>query len=269
MFKLPKIKSVLFIFSFFVLLFFPTLVKAVDVTLTYSINDTNVLSGDILSTQDNKGLVKANLPYDNHLFGVVEDEPIAAYKPINPTANDRTVSRNGEVAVNVTDFNGTIKPGDFITASPIAGKGMKATQSGYVIGIATSDITQTGQISYQGKGYNLGQVNVALRIEYTDITVARSTIRLLEYINAALFRSIQDPEKFTLIIRYIIAGIITVSAFVLGFLAFARSVAKGTEAIGRNPLARLSILLSVLMQVVLTLITCTAALVISFIIIRL
>ena len=49
----------------------------------------------------------------------------------------------GRVPVNVTNEGGAIATGDYITTSSTAGKGMKATKAGRVIGMALADFSGT------------------------------------------------------------------------------------------------------------------------------
>lgn len=246
--------------------------RAFDLASTYSVADREAKSGDILTQDSQKGLIRASVSYDGHLFGVLSDEALVVYKSKDATssaaANEHPVTRTGDVTVNVTDFNGLIKQGDYITSSPIPGKGMKATQTGYVIGLATSNITTSDKITFGGKQYNSGTIQVALNIQYAEISTPRSTLSFLSALNTAFFRNIQDPEKFTLVIRYIIAGIITILALALGFFTFSRSVAKGIEAIGRNPLAKNTIQVTIGVQIFLTIFTTLAAVVLAIVIVR-
>lgn len=239
-----------------------------SVASTYQINDTDAISGDIMTTRSGKGLIRADSTYDTRIFGVFEDIPLIVYRNTNALNNEKPIIRAGDGVVNITDINGSVAAGDYITSSQIAGKGMKANQSGYVIGVATSAVTPGIQIEYEGKKVSTGQVNVAIRIEYAELNTSRNANRLLEQVNAAFFRNVQDPEKFTLVIRYIMAGVVALVFFLISFFGFTRSTAKGIEAIGRNPLARSSIQLSIVIHLGLAIVVCLIGLVISFLIIR-
>lgn len=244
-----------------------------NVASTYKLNDKDALSGDIIILAGENGLVRGNVSYDSRIFGVFVQTPTLVLRQSQePEATSSTVPviRAGETLVNVTDFNGEIKKGDYVTSSPISGKGMRAGQSGYVLGAAleNAQFLQATQ-NFENKQIRNGTVRVALRIEYAELTTARSASRLLDQLNAAFFRNIQDPEKFTLTIRYIIAGIIAILAFAIGFFWVSRSISKAVEAVGRNPLARQSILASVILQIVLTLIGAGVTIVIIFLVIRL
>jgi F0F1-type ATP synthase membrane subunit c/vacuolar-type H+-ATPase subunit K len=241
---------------------------ALEISSTYPVADTAAVQGDIVSS-GSQGLSRSAFPYDNHIFGVINDDATLAYKNVNPGATDHLIAQTGTASVNVTDYNGKIAVGDPITSSAIPGKGSKAIQTGYIIGTAISIPTEGGQISFQGKQYTTAVVVVSLRIEYAELSTPRSTLGFLNSISSSILQSSKDPAKFTLVIKYIMAGLVVVTAFALSFFTFARSISKSIEAVGRNPLARSTIQLSVIVQVVLTILTLVTSVVIAFIIIRL
>ncbi len=241
-------------------------IKSTDVTNTYNVADPNLADGDIVVSTE-KGLVAATAPYVNNLFGVMVKTPLIVYRTVDNKG--LPIARSGVAEVNVTTLNGPIKTGDYITSSGITGKGEKATQSGYVIGVALDNFSNQGsQLKYNGQTVNSGKVQVSLRIEYAEINTSRSVVRLLEYFNAAFFRNIQDPEKFILVIRYLAAAVVLLIGFLIGFATFSRAVLKGVEAIGRNPLARTSIQFSILLNIVLTIVTALLGILAAFIILR-
>jgi len=56
----------------------------------------------------------------------------------------------GRVPINVTNENGPIRIGDFITASSTMGYGMKSTMSGRVVGMAVENFdAEIGQVMVQ------------------------------------------------------------------------------------------------------------------------
>lgn len=238
-----------------------------DISYTYSGVDPKAIEGDILITT-NEGLVLANATYSNRIFGVLQNDSVMIYKDVNNTGTP--VARAGIAQVNVTTINGPIKKGDFITSSPLAGKGMKAVQSGYVLGTALDDFSGEGAqtVNIDNRTASLGSIKVALRIEYAEIDTTRSLNRLLEYFNSALFRNIQDPEKFVQIVRYAAAGFIIILSFAISFFTFSRTVAKGVEGIGRNPLAKNAIQFSMFVSAALTVAIVLIGIIASFVIIR-
>ncbi len=213
---------------------------AVDITALYDIQDQDAIDGDIMMYSDT-GLIRADKVYSNKIFGVLQDTPLLVYRN-SDTA--KPVVRTGVAEVNVTNSGGAIKKGDFITSSPKAGKGQKASQSGYVLGIALADMNEES-----------GKIQVALRIEYAELSNTRSFLKLLDAFNIAAFQSASNPEQGLQLIKYAASSLIVLISLVLSFVIFARSIAKSIDALGRNPLARNAIMLSIMISAVLTLFT--------------
>jgi hypothetical protein len=239
-----------------------------NVASTYVITDTGVISGDILISGSENGFKRTNVSYESKIFGVFQEKPELVIRESTQSAK-LPIIRVGDTTVNITDYNGDIKAGDFITTSPVMGKGMKAAQSGYVLGIALEDAEYgDNTTSIFNRQVRNGAVKVAIRIEYAELTTSRNSLRLLDSLNSAFFRNVQDPEKFTNTLRYIIAGVLGLLVFAIGFFWVGRSLSKAVEAIGRNPLAKQSILASLAAQIVVTLIVSALAFGAIFIIIR-
>ena len=125
---------------------------------------SNVEYGDIVApgsqevvTEDGDvivQLVKTSTSYQGNLSGIVrpdmnDDVTVIGYN-IAESDNPMPVALVGRVPVNVTDENGAIAVGDFVTTSSSAGKGMKATEAGRVIGMALSSFDgDDGQVMVQ------------------------------------------------------------------------------------------------------------------------
>ena len=239
----------------------------INVTATYEIKDDKAVSGDIIANRKGQGFVRDDVAYDSSIFGILQENPLLVFRKINSPDNQKPIVRQGDVVVNVNSINGDISSGDYVTSSPIAGQGMKANQSGYVVGIATGEMNKTGTITYQGKQYPSGTVQVSMRVEYAELNTARSTNRLLEQVNSAFFTNVKDPEKFTVVVRYLIAGVVSLVFLMISFFGFTRSLAKSVEAIGRNPLAKSSIQFSMLIHLGLAILAGIIGLIIAFIVI--
>lgn len=227
-----------------------------DIANVYDLSDKEAKDGDILIITPEKGIERTNIPYDIHLFGVLQDKPLVVFKRVDETG--KAVARSGVAQVNVTSANGPIKAGDGITSSETPGYGMKATLSGHIIGVATADFSE-----------EKGQIPVALKIEYADLTTARSANRLLQYIGTAFFKNVQDPQGFGLLLKSLIAGLIMIVSLAFGFIIISRSIPKAIEAIGRNPLARRSILISISLNIGFALAASLIGILASLIILRL
>ncbi|MBI3421085.1 MAG: hypothetical protein HY006_03400, partial [Candidatus Sungbacteria bacterium] len=90
--------------------------------------------------------VKSSEAYQGPVIGIVSNnygDFTSAGNNIDDADNAMPVALVGRVPVNVTDEGGQIEVGDFITTSSSAGKGMKATEAGRVIGMALSSFDGT------------------------------------------------------------------------------------------------------------------------------
>ena len=241
--------------------------QGIEATSVYEIADTAAVEGDILVTTD-KGLTRADKGFDNKMFGILVLQPVLVFRSADNKS--KPVVRSGVAEVNVTTLNGPIKYGDYVTSSPIAGKGQKAVGSGYVLGTALADFEGGDQ---QVDGPNgkvfLGKIPVALRFEYPTLNTQNSFGRLIGILGSSFLENIGDPKKLVEVIRYIAAGLVVLLSFTFGFLTFSRSIVKSVEALGRNPLAKTTIQLSILINVALLVVTGIIGIVASILIIRL
>lgn len=242
--------------------------QGIEATSIYKSADEAMAEGDIISTTD-KGIVRSSKSFDNKIFGVAANQPILVYR--NSSIEGKPVIRSGVATVNVTTLNGPIKYGDYITTSSVAGKGQKALESGYVLGIALSDFDGTGAQTVDGPNGKVtaGQIPVAVKIEYAELTNPRFLNRLFGFIGSSMLENVRDPRKLGEIIRLIAAGLVILLSFTFGFLTFSRSIVKSIEALGRNPLAKSTIQLSMIINIALLVITGIVGIVASIFIIRL
>lgn len=228
--------------------------SGVEVTHTYVIKDQEAADSDILSnTKD--GLYRSKVFYDPNVFGVYSKTPVIVFRVLEPGA--APIVKSGVAEVNVIDDNGQIKVGDYVTTSTTAGKGVKALISGYVLGTALEDMTG-----------NSDKIQVAVKPEYAEISNARTLARVLDAFGASFFTNIKDPGELPKILRYIAASLCVIISIIFAFVVFSRSIPKGIEAIGRNPLASPSILLSLGMSILLTLATIGIGILAAVIILR-
>lgn len=239
-----------------------------EATSVYEIPDAEAIEADILTATD-QGLVRASRGFDNKMFGVIADQPILVFR--NKEIEGKPVVRSGTATVNVTTLNGPIKYGDYITSSSIQGKGQKASESGYVLGIAlgTFDGTDAEEVDGPNGKVALGKIPVAIRVEYAELTNPRFAGRLFGFVGSSFLENVNDPGKFGNTIRYIAAGLVVLLSFTFGFLTFSRSIAKSIEALGRNPLAKSTIQLSMIINIALLVVTGIIGIVASILIVRL
>lgn len=241
--------------------------QGTEVATVYEIKDKDAVEGDILTISE-EGLVRTTVSYDIRIFGILQKDPLLVYRHADGTGEP--IVRSGVAEVNVTTAAGPIKYGDYITSSDVPGKGEKALDSGYVVGIALADFDEnSGElIDDQGRQIASGKIPVAINIQLAELTNPRNVSRLFGFLGTSFLSNIKDPKQFGLIVRYMAAGLIILLSFSFGFLTFSRSISKGMEAIGRNPLAKTTIQFSILINIALLIVTAIIGLVASFIIIK-
>ena len=196
-----------------------------------------------------KGFVLCSQPYATNMYGLITDNPVAAFESTE-IEEGRHVIASGKAYVRVSQKNGDIVSGDLVTSSDIPGVAYKATQNGYVLGTALSDFAP------DNTGEGTGTVEIILNIHlHSGISNARSN--LIEYLRQGIEAPIFEPLAS---LRYVLAALLVLLAFVLGFVYFGRMARAGVEAIGRNPLASRMIQLQVVMNVAVLIIVVGAGL---------
>jgi hypothetical protein len=206
---------------------------AIPVKLT----DGKPADGDIISVAEGGGYIRTKILADPLMFGVVTLEP-ALYLYDKAATDEFPVINSGKVYVRVSTEAGPINEGDFVTSSTRPGVGVKAVTNGYVLGTAQESYTQANP---EQIGKILVEVNP--RFVQTNRNIL-STLFSLPTLSLAA-----TPMNA---LRYIIAAIIIIISFYIGFRFFGRASLKGVEAMGRNPLAKKSIILVVVVNAALT-----------------
>ncbi len=269
-------KSAVFLFLLFFYLYplpftlYPTHAQnpGIEVTSVYQVADKDASEGDLLISSD-KGLVRATKSLDSRIFGVLQTKPVVVFR--NGDESAKPVIRSGTATVNVTTLGGPIKYGDYITSSQIAGKGQKANESGYVLGIAMGSFDGKGAKQIDGPSGKIatGTIPVAIKLEYTGLSGSHFTNQLFGFVGSSFLANVADPKNLGMIIRYIAAGMVLLLGFTFGFLTFSRSIVKSIDALGRNPLAKSAIQFSMFINIALLILTGAIALLASFLLIKL
>jgi hypothetical protein len=100
--------------------------------------ESRVEAGDIVAMNQSLKLRKAN-KNDKDVVGVISTTPVMTLGSTTEI-NGAPLALAGIVPVKVTNENGAIRAGDFITASTTAGYGMKAIEPSTVVGKALQDL---------------------------------------------------------------------------------------------------------------------------------
>lgn len=225
------------------------------VAISVPIAGQTVQDGDIIAATE-EGYKLADSPHQPSIYGVITDRP-AIFLENGDSNLGKTypVLTSGKAYVRVSTVNGEIKKNDFITSSDRKGVGQKATANGYVLGNALEDYTASDPNS-------TGKI-----LTYIDPHFNAAFIAVRENIIQNLKNISSSPTLAPLTtFRYLLAALIAVGSFIIGFIHFGRIVKTGIEALGRNPLASIFIEVSVLMNIVLTIGIVLAGLGVSYLI---
>jgi hypothetical protein len=207
-----------------------------------------VTNGSIVSLDSqHAGYVQqANINNGSHLLGVAVSST-QSLLAVDAAPGMVQVATNGNADTLVSNLNGNIAIGDLISVSPFSGIGMKATPGQEVIGIAQSGFNPhspgASMRRIAAKNSKIKEISVG----YINLTIAINT-------NTGDVVGVNDLQKFIenltgrviptyrIIISLIIAAI---GLFVLATLVYS-SIYGTIIAIGRNPLAKNSILHSLM-----------------------
>lgn len=212
------------------------------VATSVPIIDKDAPDGSIIATTD-QGYTLTDTPYQNSIYGAITENPAISFE--NASSNSKPVISNGKVYVRVSTINGNINEKDFITSSTIKGVGQKADKNGFILGTAlesysSSDSKKIGKI--------LVLVSPRFNSSLQEGAGALKT-NLIETVKNASFATAISPVAS---LRYILAALIAIAAFVLGFVYFGKVARTGVEALGRNPLAGRLIQLGVIFNLLMT-----------------
>lgn len=223
--------------------------------ISLPVRSENVESGHIICAGKD-GFVLCEKEYDPQVTGVVNDSPSAALEATGTEGDvTRLILQDGTAPVQVSGINGSISEGDFITTSTIAGVGQRADRNGYVLGAALEGFEPQNP-------EDQGTILVALNIHpAAGLSGARSD--LLQALRQGLTAPVFEPLSS---LRYILAALMILVAFTMGFIYFGRVAKTGIEAMGRNPMAGRMIQLSIIINIVITIIIVLIGLAIAYLI---
>lgn len=205
----------------------------------------NLALGSIVSLQKNASdaVTAASTGNVDGLLGIVINNGNSLLSLSNDGTSQIQVATSGIVGVLVSDINGSVSTGDEITASPIAGVGMKATTNVKVIGIAQDDLSgkDGSKQSYtdkSGKKHSvlIGQVPVLVNVSYyykqPDKTVIPAA---LQNIANALAGKTVDTVPILISVGVFLVTLIVVASIVYSMIK------SSIISVGRNPMSQSAI----------------------------
>jgi len=209
--------------------------------------------GDIICLEK-AGYDPCTHTYDPNLVGVNTASPAAVFDN-QSMQNKQFMVNKGKAVVRVSSENGSIKSGDFITTSKVAGVGQLADRNGMILGTALDSYSSNDKTA-------VGTIPVSISI-HSVATLSDARENLLSTIGQVLSAPTLTPLAS---LRYVLSFTIAAVAFVLGFVYFGRVTKAGVEAIGRNPMAGKMIEITVGLHILLTIAIVLTGLVIAYII---
>jgi len=226
----------------------PSASPSTDVTLSFESlgiasyislpNFTEIPDGSIISHLE-KSYSPSQGVADKGMVGVYDTIPALAFEP-ELTEELVPIITTGVVEVLVNNSGGPIQIGDTITSSAAPGIGMKASKSGFILGVAQENYDST----------EVGQIPVLLDIKFAYGQDApdseKITSRLLTILSASNIAAMEDPA---VAFRTLVGAFILIMSLAISFVTFARVAQKGIDALGRNPMAGRMIGIGIAMNV--------------------
>lgn len=213
-----------------------------------------------LDPKDSSKIVPATQATADKIQGIiVAPNDVTVALSGNGSAQEYYVASSGEYRVLVSDQNGTIHSGDYVVMSSLSGVGMEVDDTQRtVVGKATQDFTGKGDgilsttklKDSSGKTHtvHLGYTVVSLNVAANPLQRQAEASGVPGFIKQASESVANKPVSFAR--AYISLGVLIVSAVIAGSVLYA-GVKSGIVAVGRNPLARKSIMRN-LLQVIFT-----------------
>lgn len=212
----------------FLVLNFPVVALTYGNATSIPLEGEGISNGNIISFK-NGTYTLAGEKYDSDLIGIITDTSITSLEDTNIN-NYFLLATEGETEIIVSNINGQIRKGDYITSSEIPGVGVKATESGYVVGIALEDF-----VTQNDEEQGIIMVRVDIKPWFRSTKAGTNLL-------SALRSGLESPFISPLIsLRYVLAALVVGASFIIGFTSFGKISGSSVEALGRNPLAGTSI----------------------------
>jgi hypothetical protein len=196
-----------------------------------------IVPGSLVSTNTNdpKSVELATKDPTSALVGIADDKPLLV---ISTGAKEVEVVIGGTTSALVSDINGKIEAGDKITASPINGVGMRATNDSQVVGTAQTNF-DLGAAKEQNITDKNGKDHI-VRIGYIPVQVGVALYRspnsdfvppFVQNIANNIAGRPVSLIRILLCSAFVITGLIVVVVLIYG------AVRAAMTSLGRNPLA--------------------------------
>lgn len=210
------------------------------------LSDKPIAQGSIVSLNkdSSENVSTSNMSNVNAIIGVVINGDSSPITLSSNQSNQVQVATSGVIPVLVSDINGPISLGDEITASPIDGVGMKATDNAKVVGIAQGDLasssnhTQQTYTDKQGQKHTIliGQVAVLVDVSYFFKQPDKSVIppAIQNIANALAGKTVNPLPIIVSLVIFLITMIVVVTLIYT-------MIHGSIISVGRNPMSQAAI----------------------------
>lgn len=221
----------------------------------FKTSDKDIIQGTLISTkQDGSGEVEmANVNSAQRISGIASK---ALVELSDHSGDEVQVLLSGTANALVSDINGDIKAGDKITASPLDGIGMLATEDAQIIGTAQADFNVNSSATKtvadkngRNQTVHVGVVPIQIAISYYVAPTSQFVPAFLQNLANSIAGR---PVSF---LRIILSCILLLFAFGSITILIYTSVRSGIISLGRNPLAASAIQRSLVGVIIIVLLT--------------
>ena len=249
------------------------IVNSQAVSQGYS-SDSNLQKGTIVKLKDGDttkitALTAATISHMQGIVVAANDAPVTLSSN-NPAVQQYFVATYGQYNVLVSDQNGAIKAGDYITISSIDGVGMKADNSqNIVLGKATNGFSggsaTISTVKVGSSKFNLGRIMVTIAISHNPLLSApvSNVPGVLKKAGTAITNKDVNPVRLYLSLVILLASVVVAASMLYS------GIRSSLIAVGRNPLAKKSILRNLLQVTIMSLVVFTIGLIAVYLILKL
>ena len=230
-------RRILFKLLLLTLIFFQVSAQSNSISLTVEVS--NVPSGvdvnGFVVSVDKGNYQLSSKKGDPNIVGVITLNPsITLRKSTNTNVYD--INTTGISVVKASNSLGKITKGDYVTSSDKLGIAVRSADSEYVIGTALEDFD-----SPEG----LLRINVEPHYVLFNASTGTNQLNVVRNSSQSVFLAPVDS------LRYILAAIVAIASFLFGFSIFGKITGSGIQALARNPLARSSIQVNIIIEFIL------------------
>jgi hypothetical protein len=205
----------------------------------FQTEDAGIVAAALVGIEkDNPNSIElSNTEKADRLTGIVSNNPLI---DLSDGGSGVQVVTSGLTFGLVSNLNGDVQSGDKITASPISGVGMKATESTVVVGTVQGSLadaeTETRTIRDEAgneKEVRIGVLPIQVSVAYYSVDVGKAAFVpgfLQELANSVAGQNVSP-------VRVLVAALILLLLFISVTVLLYSAVRSSIISIGRNPLS--------------------------------